>query len=45
MNAANATPVVAVCDGNGCTAVPTTQKAAANPEPAAPQATAEEATG
>ena len=36
MHAANATPVVVVCDGNGCTAAPTTQQPAANPEPAAP---------
>jgi len=44
MHAANATPVVVVCDGNVCTALPTTQQAAANPEPAAPQATTDEAT-
>ena len=44
MHAANATPVVVVCDGNGCRAAPTTQQAAANPEAAAPQATTDEAT-
>jgi hypothetical protein len=44
MHAANATPVVVVCDGNGCTAAPTTQQAAANPEAAAPPATTDEAT-
>ena len=36
MRAANATPVVVACDGNGCTAAPTTQQPAANPEPATP---------
>ena len=36
MHAANSTPVVVACDGNGCTAAPTTQQPAANPEPAAP---------
>ena len=41
MHAANATPVVVVCDGNGCTAAPTTQQAAANPEAAAPPAATE----
>ncbi len=41
MHAANATPVVVVCDGNGCTASPTTQQAAANPEAAAPPAATE----
>jgi hypothetical protein len=35
MHAANATPVVVACDGNGCTAAPTTQQPAANPEPPA----------
>jgi hypothetical protein len=44
MHTANATPVVVVCEGNGCTAVSTTQQAAANPESAAPQATTDEAT-
>jgi hypothetical protein len=44
MHAANAMPVVVVCDGNGCTAGRTTQQAAANPEAAAPQATTDEAT-
>ena len=38
MHAANATPVVVVCDGNGCAAAPTTQQAAANPEAATPPA-------
>ena len=41
MHAANATPVVVVCDGNGCTAAPTTQQAVANPEAAAPPAATE----
>jgi len=41
MHATNATPVVVVCDGNGCTAAPTTQQAAANPEAAAPPAATE----
>ena len=41
MHAANATPVVVVCDGNGCTAAPTTQQAAANSEAAAPPAATE----
>jgi hypothetical protein len=41
IHAANATPVVVVCDGNGCTAAPTTQQAAANPEAAAPPAATE----
>jgi hypothetical protein len=36
MHAANATPVVVTCDGNDCTARPTTQQPAANPEPATP---------
>ena len=36
MHAANATPVVVACDGNGCTAAPTTQQPAANPEPGTP---------
>ena len=36
MHAANSTPVVVACDGNGCTAAPTTQQPAANPGPAAP---------
>jgi hypothetical protein len=36
MHAGNSTPVVVACDGNGCTAAPTTQQPAANPEPAAP---------
>ena len=36
MHAANATPFVVACDGNGCTSVPTTQPPAANPDPAAP---------
>jgi hypothetical protein len=36
MHAANATPVVVACDGNGCTAAPATQQPAANPEPATP---------
>ena len=35
MHAANATPVFAACDGNGCTAAPTTQQPAANPDPPA----------
>ena len=41
MHAANATPVVVVCDVNGCTAAPTTQQAAANSEAAALPATTE----
>jgi hypothetical protein len=41
MHAANATPVVVVCYGNGCTASPTTEQAAANPEAAAPPAATE----
>ena len=35
MHAANATPVFAARDGNGCTAAPTTQQPAANPDPPA----------
>jgi hypothetical protein len=35
MHAANSTPVVVACDGNGCTAAPTAQQPAANPEPPA----------
>jgi hypothetical protein len=41
MHAANAAPVVVVCDGSGCTAAPTTQQAAADPEASAPPAATE----
>ena len=36
MHAANSTPVVVACDESGCTAAPTTQQPATNPEPTTP---------
>jgi hypothetical protein len=42
MHAADATPIVAACEGNNCATKPTTQEAAATiPEPAAPKVACE----